>query len=142
VVSKERPDRRRSARRTSESAKTGEATKSPREPKIAPRSGRSRPAMTMSKFEQTVLSRSGARKRVAEIEHRLLIAQALGELRRRRHISTRAMARRLGVSQPRVVAIERSEDLTIGTVARYAEALGGRVEIAIVTEDDTTVVRV
>ena len=85
--------------------------------------------MSMKEFEEKVLSRHGAPERVAALERRLLVAQALGEMRRRRKVSTRTMAQRLGVSQPRVVAIEKSEELTVNTIARYAEALGGHVEL-------------
>ncbi len=92
--------------------------------------------MSMKEFEEKVLSRPGAPERVATLERQLLVAQALAEMRRRRKVSTRAMAQRLGVSQPRVVAIEKSEDLTVSTVARYAEALGGHIELAIVADDD------
>jgi hypothetical protein len=67
----------------------------------------------MKQFEKKALSRPGSPERVAAIERRLLVAQALGDVRRRRKVSTRTMAERLGVSQPRLVAIERSEDLTI-----------------------------
>jgi transcriptional regulator with XRE-family HTH domain len=92
--------------------------------------------MSMKQFEKKVLSRPGAPERVAAIERRLLVAQALGDVRRRRKVSTRAMAERLGVSQPRVVAIEKSEDLTMSTIARYAEALGGHIELTIVAEGE------
>ena len=96
----------------------------------------------MSEFEAEVLARPGATERVAAIERQLLVAQALADLRRRHRVSTRAMAKRLGVSQPRVVAIERAEDLTLSTVVRYAEALGGRLELSIVTDNDRSVVDV
>ena len=92
--------------------------------------------MSTKEFEKKVLSRPGAPERVAALERRLLVAHALGDLRRRRKVSTRVMAERLGVSQPRVVAIEKSEDLTVSTIARYAEALGGHIELTIVAEDE------
>ncbi len=92
--------------------------------------------MSMKQFEKKVLSRPGAPDRVAAIGRRLLVAQALGDVRRRRKLSTRAMAELLGVSQPRVIAIEKSEELTISTIARYAKALGGHIELAIVAEGE------
>ena len=65
--------------------------------------------MSMKQFEKKVLSRAGAPERVAAIERTLLVVQPLGDVRRRREVSTRAMAERLGVAHPRVVAIEKSE---------------------------------
>ena len=35
----------------------------------------------------------------------------------------------MGMSQPRVVAIERSPNVTLDVIAKYAEALGGHIEV-------------
>jgi transcriptional regulator with XRE-family HTH domain len=92
----------------------------------------------MKDFEQSALSRPGSPERVAVVENRLLVAHALRDFRKHRGVSTRAMAARLGVSQPRVIAIEKSEDLTVGTIIRYAAALSGHVEIGIIGDEELT----
>ena len=85
-----------------------------------------------------MLSVPGAAERVTAIEAQLLVAHALKQFRERRGVTTRDLAARLGVSQPRVVAIEKAEELTIGTVTRYAAALGGHVALQIIADDDRT----
>jgi transcriptional regulator with XRE-family HTH domain len=94
--------------------------------------------MSMKDFEQSGRSRPGPPERVAVSESRLLVAHALRDFRKHRGVSTRAMAARLGVSQPRVIAIEKSEDLTVGTITRYAAALSGHVEIGIIGDEELT----
>ena len=69
--------------------------------------------MTMREFEKKVLSRPGAGKRVAEIEDELRLAAGLTALREQAGLSQRDVAKLLGVSQPRVVAIEHSRNVTI-----------------------------
>ncbi|MGK2938175.1 MAG: helix-turn-helix transcriptional regulator [Solirubrobacteraceae bacterium] len=63
---------------------------------------------------------------------------ALHELREHRGVSQQQLADALDVSRPRVSTIERAgEDLRISTIARYVEALGGKVEIRAVFDDET-----
>jgi transcriptional regulator with XRE-family HTH domain len=85
--------------------------------------------MSLKTWEKKVLSRPGAAERVEELEHKLLVAQGLAAARKKARVSQTELAQRLGVSQPRVAAIEKSEDVTVGLLARYVEALGGKVEI-------------
>lgn len=47
-------------------------------------------------------------------------------------LSLRNLAKRLGVSQPRVAAIERSHNVTIEVLEQYVEALGARLEVNVV----------
>jgi len=61
----------------------------------------------------------------------------LAELRRRRRRSQTTVAKKLAVSQARVSAIERGPDPKLSTVAGYVEALGGRLEIRAVFDDET-----
>ncbi len=91
--------------------------------------------MNRQDFEKTVLARPGATERVAAIEKQLLVSHALSDLRRSLKVSQRELAGRLGVSQPRIAAIECSEDITIGTLARYATALGAHVEVRVTADD-------
>ena len=91
--------------------------------------------MNRNDFEKKVLARPGAAERVGAMEKQLLVAQALGGLRRSMKVSQRELARRLDITQPRVAAIERSEDITISTLTRYAAALGAHVEVRVVADD-------
>ncbi len=94
--------------------------------------------MTVKTWEKKVLSRPGARERVEELEDKLLVAHGLVSARKKAKVSQTELAHRLGVSQPRVAAIEKSEDVTIGLLARYVEALGGSVEINAVIDGKRT----
>jgi Mg-chelatase subunit ChlI len=38
----------------------------------------------------------------------------------------------MGVSQPRVAAIEQSRNVTIDVLEQYADAIGGRLEVTVV----------
>jgi HTH-type transcriptional regulator / antitoxin HipB len=66
-----------------------------------------------------------------------VIASRVGELlrlaRQSRKLSTRALGERVGVSQPRVTAVEQaSTDLELDTIARFASGLGYRVVVQLV----------
>lgn len=79
-------------------------------------------------------------KRRANIERErvlLLGAIRLRELRTARGLSQTELAKRLGVTQKRVSAIERAEDLNISTLERYVDALGGRLQANAEFDDET-----
>jgi transcriptional regulator with XRE-family HTH domain len=71
-------------------------------------------------------------------ERDALIAEiALHALREHRGVSQERVAEALHVSRPRVSTIERAgEDLRISTIARYVRALGGRLEVRAVFDDE------
>jgi DNA-binding XRE family transcriptional regulator len=58
-------------------------------------------------------------------------AYRLAEVRKSQHVSQAALAQAMGVSQPRVSAIERgvADATELGTIRTYVEALGGRMRI-------------
>jgi len=87
--------------------------------------------MSMKDWERSVLKDSHAAERVAEIEDELRLAAGLTALRERAGLSQRELADRLRVSQPRVVAIERSRNVTIGVLEQYVGAIGGRLELTV-----------
>lgn len=87
--------------------------------------------MTLRKWEAKVLEAPGAAGRVAEIEAELRLAAGLTALREASGLSQRELARRLGVSQPRVAAIEQSRNVTIEVLEQYVEALGGSLEVTV-----------
>jgi predicted XRE-type DNA-binding protein len=87
--------------------------------------------MSMKDWEKKVLAAPGAPARVAAIEQELRLATGLTALREQAGLTQRALARLMGVSQPRVAAIERSSNITLDVIAQYAEALGGHLEVTI-----------
>jgi len=87
--------------------------------------------MSMKDWERSVLKHPNAAERVAEIEDELRLAAGLTALRERAGLSQRELANRLRVSQPRVVAIERSKNVTIGVLEQYVDAIGGRLELTV-----------
>ena len=88
--------------------------------------------MSVKNWEAKVLSVEGAAKRIAEIEDELRLAAGLTALRERVGISQRELAEQMGVSQPRIVAIEKSRNVTIDVLDAYVSALGGRLEVSVV----------
>jgi transcriptional regulator with XRE-family HTH domain len=77
--------------------------------------------------------RRGRVKEVEELFREMMVEEQLAELRRKRGISQRALAKLAGVSQPVIARMESGgvKNLTLATIARTAAALGGIVEIKI-----------
>lgn len=88
--------------------------------------------MSLKQWEKKVLKAPGAAARVAEIEEELRLAAGLTALREQAGFSQRELARRMGISQPRVAAIEQSRNVTIDVLEQYIGALGGKLEVAVV----------
>jgi transcriptional regulator with XRE-family HTH domain len=86
----------------------------------------------MKTWEKKVLAKPGAAERVAEIEDELRLAAGLTSLREQAGMSQRDLAKRLGVSQPRIAKIERSKNVTVELLEQYVEALGGRLQVTVV----------
>jgi transcriptional regulator with XRE-family HTH domain len=89
--------------------------------------------MSMKTWEEKVLQAPGAPERVGAIEDELRLSAGLTALREQAGLSQRELARLIGVSQPRIAAIERSRNVTIDVLEQYAKAVGGRLEVAVVT---------
>ncbi|MFG2043440.1 helix-turn-helix domain-containing protein [Dactylosporangium sp. NPDC048998] len=87
--------------------------------------------MSLKDWEARVLAAEGAAERVSEVEEELRLAAGLTALRERAGLSQAEVAARIGVSQPRVAAIERSSNITLDLLERYVGALlpGGGLEI-------------
>lgn len=88
--------------------------------------------MSLKSWERKVLKAPGAADRVAEIEDDLRLAAGLTALREQAGLSQRELAKRIGISQPRVAAIEQSRNVTIDVLEQYIDALGARLEVAVV----------
>lgn len=75
----------------------------------------------------------GMEARVDALVAEMALEQDLVALRESAGVSQRALAKRLGVSQPAIAKLESGKVKNVGvvTLARYAAALGGRVHIEI-----------
>jgi transcriptional regulator with XRE-family HTH domain len=94
--------------------------------------------MSMKTWEKKVLAKPGAPARVAGIEDELRLAAGLTLLREQAGLSQRDLAKRLGVSQPRIAKIERSKNVTVELLEQYVEALGGRLQVTVVKGNKRT----
>jgi len=86
-----------------------------------------------------ILADSERRERVRR--HRIeaideILQYQLDELRRARHITQEELAAALGVRQPSVSRLEHGDDAKLSTLRAYVEALGGRLELVAVFDDD------
>ena len=77
------------------------------------------------------------RARIDEAKRAMRDALALAELRASREVTQVGLADALGVSQPNVSRIEHQDDVYLSTLRSYVEALGGRLEVRAVFEDQT-----
>ena len=87
--------------------------------------------MSMKDWERKVLKAPGAAERVTEIEDELRLAAGLTALREKAGLSQRDLAKRIGVSQPRIAAIEQSKNVTIDVLEQYVGAVGGHLEVTV-----------
>ena len=95
--------------------------------------------MARTKFtelREEVLARPGATERVAQARAETLEEIRLYELRHRDAISQATLAGRLEVTQGAISKLEHSEDVRVSTLRQYLEALGARLELVAVFEDD------
>lgn len=88
--------------------------------------------MSLKRWEKKILEAPGAEERVGEIEDELRLAAGLTALRESAGVTQRELAERIGVSQPRIAAIERSRNVTIDVLEQYVGALGGHLEVSVV----------
>ncbi len=70
-------------------------------------------------------------------------AAQLADVRRSQKVTQSAVAKGMGVAQPRVSAIEHGKlaHTEVGTLAAYVDAIGGRLRIVVDFDDETIVVR-
>lgn len=79
--------------------------------------------------------RERVRRRKGETIDEILRYQ-LDELRRARDITQEELAAALGVRQPSVSRLEHGDDAKLSTLRAYVEAMGGRLELNAVFDDD------
>lgn len=65
-----------------------------------------------------------------------IVAFGLQELRRLRRVTQVEVAAVLGAGQPTVSKLENSDDLRLSALRSYVEAIGGRLEVAAVFDEE------
>ena len=100
--------------------------------------------MTKTKLKTTPWKE--IRKRVVKSEDEPYIARhrevleaelRLAAVRKKRKKSQATVAKKLSVSQTNISQLERGGDPKLSTVAGYIDALGGRLEMVAVFDDET-----
>ena len=78
-----------------------------------------------------------SRARVRAWVEQTLKEMPLHELRAARQLTQENLAEVLGINQAAVSKLERRTDMYVSTLARFIEAMGGRLEIRAVFPDGT-----
>lgn len=65
-----------------------------------------------------------------------IVGHTLGELRRAREITQDELARQMATTQPNVSRIEKGTQMQLSTLRSYIEALGGRLEVSALFDDE------
>ena len=75
--------------------------------------------------------------RIAKIREQMEAELRLAAVRKKRKKSQAAVAKKLSVSQSNISQLERGGDPRLSTVAGYIDALGGKLEMVAVFDDET-----
>ena len=89
-----------------------------------------------SELRQDVEARPGAAERLAAKRAETLEEIRLYELRHREAVSQVELAGRLDVTQGAISKLEHSDDVRVSTLRQYLEALGARLELVAVFDDE------
>ena len=89
-----------------------------------------------SELRQQLEERPGAKERLAEKRAETLEEIRLYELRHSEAVSQAELAGRLEVTQGAISKFEHAEDVRISTLRQYLEALGARLELVAVFDDE------
>lgn len=91
---------------------------------------------SFSELRKQVEARPGAAERLAAHRAETLEEIRLYELRHREAVSQVELAGRLDVTQGAISKLEHSEDVRVSTLRQYLEALGARLELVAVFDDE------
>ena len=92
--------------------------------------------MSVRNFEELRAKMSPERRARNEAKTREMLAELpLTELRAARELTQQNLAEVLGVNQAAVSKLERRTDMYVSTLARFIEAMGGKLEIRAVFPD-------
>ncbi len=89
-----------------------------------------------SELRAQVEARPGAAERLAELRAETLEEIRLYEVRHEAAVSQVELAGRLEVTQGAISKLEHSDDVRVSTLRQYLEALGARLELVAVFDDD------
>jgi DNA-binding XRE family transcriptional regulator len=89
-----------------------------------------------SELRKQVDARPGSAERLAAKRAETLEEIRLYELRHREAISQVELAGRLEVTQGAISKLENSDDVRVSTLRQYLEAIGARLELVAVFDDD------
>ena len=95
--------------------------------------------MARTKFDELaaeVRAKPGASKRLAKLREQTLEEIRLFELRHGEAVSQAELAGRLEVTQGAISKLEHSDDVRVSTLRQYLEALGARLELVAVFDDE------
>jgi DNA-binding Xre family transcriptional regulator len=92
---------------------------------------------TYAERAEELLSDPQHRADIERETNAILVANRLAELRQELGISQKALARQLGITQPRVSDLERAENIELLTLQRYVEALGGQLDVRVVLNGES-----
>jgi DNA-binding XRE family transcriptional regulator len=103
--------------------------------------------MTNTKIKTTAWStvrkravKPGDEPRIAAEREILEAELRLAALRKHRKASQATIAKRLSVSQSNISQLERGADPRLSTIANYVDALGGKLELIAVFDDERIVI--
>jgi hypothetical protein len=89
-----------------------------------------------SELREAVEARPGARERLAAKRAETLEEIRLYEVRHAEAVSQAELAGRLDVTQGAVSKLEHADDVRVSTLRQYLDALGARLELVAVFDDD------
>jgi transcriptional regulator with XRE-family HTH domain len=89
-----------------------------------------------SELRNEVETRPGAKERLAAKRAETLEEIRLYELRHGEAVSQAELAGRLHVTQGAISKLEHSDDVRVSTLREYLEALGARLELVAVFEEE------
>ena len=89
-----------------------------------------------SALRDTVVAKPDAVERFAGLRAETLEEIRLFELRHAKAVSQAELAGRLDVTQGAISKLEHSDDVRVSTLRQYLDALGARLELVAVFDDD------
>jgi DNA-binding XRE family transcriptional regulator len=89
-----------------------------------------------SRLRDAVVASPGAAERLADLRAETLEEIRLYALRHGEAISQAELAGRLDVTQGAISKLEHSDDVRVSTLRQYLEALGARLELVAVFDDE------
>lgn len=92
--------------------------------------------MNVEQLRARVDKAPGRRQHVEQLKDQMRRELRLEELRTRHQVTQTEIADILGVSQARVSKLEHQDDARLSSLQAYIEALGGRLEVTAVFDDE------